>query len=465
MLNPKRPLHGVGPDLPLTGGPATLDDINLRNGIDPNYLNELRNDPSNVYGTTNLRLKFTSSDAYKNAKHLFESGPQSEIWLAKLEQIVASLSVPDGNAFTDIGNFFGNTYANRFTEMLNNAFVSLNNLTNDWSKWFNELPSEQRSQFDAAGLNIALDGGSQLSGSSITPSGITPSQNFTEQQNQSFDNIVNFATSVTGGLLDLVGAVNNVFSLGLKKKEVDISQYTSLYNINKERISLGLSPFRSLQDARAVSMQDKDELSNFGVASSNEQEKKAKTSRTDLELNVNPIYNAVDDATRLGIGPYNEIMSKLGNIQLGQSIYSQLFEQEKLSFERKKLQIQSEVQDTYGAQLALGEAQTTLTEQSYKQTDFTVSGKLKELGETLIDYKKSVLEEWIKKANSDSPDAFIYSSLLMKSGLQLSDFMGPAEVGLNYIEQGSGIIDDVLGVLNPLGWFKALKKGKVIKKK
>lgn len=213
---------GVGPDQPLTG-PMTLDDINRTNGLDPQYLRELRNDPSNVYGTTNLRLKFTSSDAYKRAKALFEQSPQSDVWLTKLEQLVSSLSVPDSNIWSDIGNAFTNSYSNRFTELLNNAFVSLNNLTNEWFKWYNELPTEQRAQFEDAGLNIALDGGSMLSGSEFSPQGILPSPSFTEQQNQSFDNVVSFVTSTADGLLNLVGLANNVFALHQQSRSLDCS--------------------------------------------------------------------------------------------------------------------------------------------------------------------------------------------------------------------------------------------------
>lgn len=458
MSNFYRLPGGVGPEQPLTGGPMTLDDINLRNGLDPQYLNELRNDPSNVYGTTNLRLKFTSSDAYKKAKALFESGPQSEIWLSKLEQIVASLNLPEGNAFSDIGNFFGNTYENRFTEALNNAFVSLNNLTNDWSKWFNELPVEQRSQFESAGLNIALDGGSMLTGSSITPTGISPSQPFTEQQNQSFDNAVNFVTSTADGLLNLVGLANNVFSLHQQRRSIDISENSTLSQINLQRLSLGLEPLPSLESVKSPSIQDKDSMSSYGIKSSNEAEAASKRSRIALETDVNPLYDAVDDATRLGIGPYNEIMAELGNIQLGQRVYQMLYDKEKLAFDSKQLEINSQIQSEYGSSLASGEAQTALAEQAAKQVEFRTSSKLKEFGEQLYEYKKALLSDWIEKANSDSPDAFIYSSMLMKSSPNMSEFMGPADAWLNYFDKGSGILDDILGIFNPVKWLKPLKK-------
>ena len=52
----------------LTGGPSNLDDINFANGLDPQWLNDVSNEPKNVYTTSHLQRKFTSSDAYKKAK-------------------------------------------------------------------------------------------------------------------------------------------------------------------------------------------------------------------------------------------------------------------------------------------------------------------------------------------------------------------------------------------------------------
>ncbi len=422
-------------------------------------------DPKNKYDTSHLKYEFITSIAYIKAKQLFESGPQSDVWLAKLDQLVSSLNMPSGNFWSDVGNTFGNTYSNRFTEMLNNAFVSLNNLTNEWFEWFNKLPKEQRSQFEDAGINVALDGGSMLTGSQTSPQGIAPSPDFQEQQNKSFDNVVNFVTSTAGGLLDLVGLANNVFALHQQKRSIDIQENNTLSAINLQRVSLGLKPLAKLSSAKSPIVQDEDYMSAFGIKSSNVAEADSKKSRIALETEVNPLYDAVDDATRLGIGPYNEIMSELGNIQLGYQLYNMIYQSEKQAYDRKQLSIDSKVQQAFGEQIATGDAMTTLAEQSFKQTDFRVSGKLKELGEQLYDYKKQMLSDWIEKANSDSPDAFIYSSLLMKSGLLLDTFMGPAEIGLDYINKGSDILDDLIGIVNPLGWFKVLKKGKAKSKK
>lgn len=415
-------------------------------------------DPKNQYDTAHLRYEFTTNIAYHKAKQLFESGPQPDVWLAKLEQLVSSLSMPDGNFWSDVGNAFSNTYANRYQELLNNAFVSLNNLTNEWFEWFNKLPKEQRQQFEDAGLNIALDGGAMLTGSQTSPQGIAPSPDFQGQQNQAFDNAVNFVTSTAGGLLNLIGLVNNVFSLRQQKRSIDISENSTLSSVNLQRLALGLNPLSSLSDVNSSKVQDADVMSAFGIKSSNEAEAGSKKSRIALETDVNPLYDAVDDATRLGIGPYNEIMAKIGNIQLGQKIYQMLYDREKLNFDSKQLAINSKIQSEYGSALATGEAQTALAEQAYKQTDFRVSAKLKEFGEQLYDYKKAILSDWIDKANSDSPDAFIYSSLLMKSGFEMTDFMGPTDVWLNYGEKGSGLLDDILGIFNPVKWLKPLKK-------
>ncbi len=449
--------------------PVNPDPENFHFYNNPNqnsqYEYEDAHEPKNMYDTAHLRYAFTTSIAYHKAKQLFESGPQSDVWLTKLDQIVSSLSLPEGNTFTDIGDFFSNTYSNRYTEALNNAFVSLNNLTNDWSKWFNELPFEQRAQFESAGFNIALDGGSMLSGSSIAPTGISPSQSFTEQQNKSFDNVVSFVTSTADGLLSLVGLVNNVFALHQQKRSIDISENSSLSAINLQRLSLGLNPLTALSSVKSSDLQESDVMSAFGIKSSNEAEAGSKKSRIALETDVNPLYDAVDDAARLGIGSYNEIMAELGNIKLGQYIYQTLYEREKLEYDTKQLDINKQVISEYGLDLATGAAQAALQEQSAKQVEFRTSSKLKEFGELLYDYKKTMLSDWIQKANSGSADSFIYSSLLMKSGVLLNDFMSPGDVGLEYINKGTDVLDDLLGIVNPLGWFKALKKGKVISKK
>lgn len=415
-------------------------------------------DPKNQYDTAHLRYEFTTSIAYQNAKQLFETGPQSDVWLSKLEQLVASLGMPVGNFWSDVGNAFGNTYANRFQEQLNNAFVSLNNLTNQWFTWFNSLPSEQRSQFEAAGFNMALNGGSALSGSQMSPQNIAPSPDFQGQQNQAFDNAVNFVTSTADGLLNIIGLVNNVFSLRQQKRSLDISENSSLSSVNLQRLALGLEPLPSLSSVKSAKLQESDSLSAFGIKSSNEAEAGSKKSRIALETDVNPLYDAVDDATRLRIGPYNEIMAELGNIQLGQRIYQMLYDKEKLAFDSKQLEINSQIQSEYGSALATGEAQTALAEQAAKQVEFRTSSKLKEFGEQLYEYKKAMLSDWIEKANSGSSDAFIYSSMLMKSGLEMSEFMGPADAGLQYLNKGSDILDDLLGIFNPVKWLKPLKK-------
>lgn len=445
--DPNNPFVTPPPSDPLVGHP----------GYDPEYMYLQQNDPKNIYSTSKLRQQFISSDAYKKAKKLFESGPQSEVWLAKLEQLVASLGMPEANFWSDVGNAFANTYANRYQELLNNAFVSLNNLINEWFEWFNKLPKEQRSQFEDAGLNIALDGGSMLTGSQTSPQGIAPSPDFQGQQNQAFDNAVNFVTSVGSGLLGLIGAVQNTFKLTQSAKQISIAEDTSLSDINQKRLSLGLSPLAKLSDVSSKKVIASDELSSFGIKSRNEQEALAKNTRVALETEVNPLYDSVENAARLGIGPYNEIMAEIGNVQLATKLYNQLYQSELTNFNLEQQKIKNQVLSEYGGELALGEAQTALEEQSAKKAQFKRSAALEELGETLVNYKKAMLKDWIEKANSGRADSFIYSSLLMKSGLQLSDFMGPAEVGIDYISKGSDIIGDIIGLINPLSWFKGIK--------
>lgn len=408
---------------------------------------------------TSYQYQFVNSPSVKQAVDLFLHCPNPDIWLSRLASIVNSIVTPHDNnfgdnAFHDLGTFLGGDKEG--TAALNTAYNNLNNLLSQFYEWFNKLPAEQRQQFEAAGMNIALDGGSMLSGSDSPASTAEPSS-AVDASNVSFDNALNFVTSTADGLLSLVGLVNNVFSLRQQKRSLDITENSTLSNINKERISLGLSPLPNLSSAKSPSVQESDVMSSFGIKSSNQSEAASKLSRIALETEVNPLYDSVDDATRLGIGPYNEIMSELGNIKLGQLIYQSIYDREKLEFDSKKLDIEHQVLGEYGLDLAVGEAQTALQEQSSKSVDFRTSAKLKEFGEKLYDYKKEILSDWIEKANSDSPDAFIYSSLLMKSGLQMSDFMGPADAWLNYFEKGSGILDDILGVFSPAKWLRPKK--------
>lgn len=411
------------------------------------------------YDTNALRSQFINSAAYKQIVAIFEKSPQSDFWMAKLQNLVSSLQIPSRGFFDDVANGITGKYAKEFTAALQSAYSSLNALYNEWFKWFNELPIEQRKQFQDAGLNIALDGGAALKGSEFLGSDSSLQvPDVIEQGNKSFDNVVNFVTSTSGGLLNLIGLVNNVFSLYQQKRSIDISQNSTLSNINLQRLALGLHPLTSLDDVNSKILQDSDSMSAFGIKSSNEAEAGSKKSRIALETDVNPLYDAVDDATRLRIGPYNEIMAELGNIQLGQRVYQLLFDKEKLAFDSKQLEINSQIQNEYGSSLATGEAQTALAEQAAKQIDFRTSSKLKEFGEQLYEYKKAMLSDWIDKANSDSPDAFIYSSMLMKSGFDMTDFMSPADAGLQYLNKGSDILDDLLGIFNPVKWLKPINK-------
>lgn len=408
---------------------------------------------------TSYQYQFVNSPSVKQAVDLFLSCPNPDIWLSRLAAIVNSIVTPHDNnfgdnAFNDLGTFLGGDKEG--TAALNTAYNNLNNLLSQFYEWFNKLPAEQRQQFEAAGMNIALDGGSMLTGSDAPAASAEPSS-AVDASNVSFDNALNFVTSTADGLLSLVGLVNNVFSLRQQKRSLDITENSTLSNVNLQRLALGLSPLSSLSDVNSSKVQDADEFSPFGIKSSNEAEAGSKKSRIALETEVNPLYDAVDDATRLSIGPYNEIMAELGNILLGQKIYQTLYDKEKLAFDSKRLEINSQIQSEYGSALATGEAQTALAELSAEQVEFRTSSKLKEFGEQLYDYKKAMLSDWIEKANSDSPDAFIYSSILMKSGLQMTDFMGPADTWLNYFDKGSGILDDILGVFSPAKWLRPKK--------
>lgn len=424
--------------------------------------NRLQNDPQRLLGIaspSDLQREFLDSAAVKQAIQLFLNCPNPDIWLSRLASIVNSIVSPHDNSFGDnpirnIGEFFGGDKER--AAALNTAYNNLNSLLAEFYQWFNSLPAEQRSQFDAAGINIALDGGSAITGSSAPSASIQPS-GVVDASNIAFDNAVNFVTSVGSGLLGLIGAVQNTFKLTQSAKQISIAEDTTLSDINQKRLSLGLSPLAKLSDVSSKKVIASDELSSFGIKSRNEQEALAKNTRVALETEVNPLYDTVDNAARLGIGPYNEIMAEIGNVQLATRLYNQLYQSELTNYNLEQQKIKNQVLSVYGGELALGEAQTALEEQSAKKAQFKRSAALEELGETLVNYKKQMLKDWIQKANSGRADSFIYSSLLMKSGLSLSDFMGPAEVGIEYISKGSDIIGDIIGLINPLSWFKGIK--------
>ena len=471
MAQVVNPPTSVGSTQSGSSRPNAYRDPSAGDGTDRRYetpeeRNErLKDDPQRLLGIaspTDLQSEFLNSAAVRSAINLFLNCPNPDIWLSRLATIVNSIVAPHDYSYGDnpiqnIGEFFGGDKER--AAALNTAYNNLNALVSEFHQWFNSLPVEQRSQFEAAGINVGLDGGSAITGSSA-PSASIQSSGVVDASNIAFDNAVNFVTSVGGGLLGLIGAVQNTFKLAQTQQQIQIAEDTTLSDVNQKRLALGLSPLNKLSQVSSQKVLDADELSFFGIRSKNEQEAASKQSRVALETEVNPLYDSVDNAARLGIGPYNEIMAEIGNIQLATKLYNQMYQSELTNFNLEQQKIKNQVLSEYGGELALGEAQTALEEQTAKKAQFKRSAALEELGETLVNYKKEMLKDWITKANSGRADSFIYSSLLMKSGLSLSDFMGPAEVGLDYIEKGSGIIDDILGTLNPLGWFKAFKKGK-----
>ena len=418
--------------------PAAGDGNDRRYETSEERNERLKDDPQRLLGIaspTDLQREFLESAAVKQAIQLFLNCPNPDIWLSRLASIVNSIVAPHDYSYGDnpiqnIGEFFGGDKER--AAALNTAYNNLNALISEFHQWFNSLPTEQRAQFEAAGINVGLDGGSAITGSS-SPSASIQSSGVVDASNIAFDNAVNFVTSVGGGLLGLIGAVQNTFKLAQTQKQIQIAEDTTLSDVNQKRLALGLSPLAKLSDVSSPKVIDADELSSFGIRSKNEQEAASKQSRVTLETEVNPLYDSVDNAARLGIAPYNEIMAEIGNVQLATKLYNQLYQSELTNYNLEQQKIKNQVLSEYGGELAFGEAQTALEEQSAKRAQFKRSAALEELGETLVNYKKSMLKDWIEKANSGSADSFIYSSLLMKSGLSLSDFMSPAEVGIEYI--------------------------------
>lgn len=430
----------------LDGTPKTEDYNNMISTLGLGILNQ-------------IQTEFVQSSAFQSAYNNFSKGPSPELWLPRLQALVSSLVPNQGGILNDFANLFVGDVQG--TKLLQEAYTNLNNLVAEYNEWFNLLPVQQRQQFSDAGINIALDGGSQISGSSMGDGTILPSDSL-NGQNQAFDNAFNFVSATAGGLLDLINLVNGTFKIGsdfkLRNRGLDIQEKSlkqtadsKLQDINLQRGQLGLMPISDL--SQLDNAQDK---GFYELRGKNFFANEAATFRAQYDAwKEQNTYNTFQDNLD-GFGAYSEIMREIGNINLGTRLYNELSASEKSKFEKAKAEYELHRQNSMNERAD----QIIDAELDEKYSKYTESSALSDFHKQLIDYKKSILSDWIYEANNNKELGWLYSSVLMKSDLNLSEFMSPADAGLRYLNDGTDIIGDLIGQFNPLGWFKALKKGK-----
>lgn len=444
--DPDKQIHGYpsGPNN-LDGTPKTEDYNNMISSLGLGILNQ-------------FQAEFVQSSAFQSAYNLFSNGPSPEMWLPRLQALVSQLEKSQG-VLTDIFNTLVGDQQS--TKLLQDAYTNLSNLVAEYNQWFNSLPATQRAQYSSAGINVALDGGSQISGSSIAPGSSMPIDSISAG-NQSFDNALNFVTATSGGLLDLINVVNGTFKLGidyhLRNRGLDIQEHSvkqtgqsKIQDINLQRGQLGLMPisdlsqFDNAQDKGFYELRGKNFFAN-----------EAATFRAQYEAwKEQQTYNAFQENID-GYGAYTKIMREIGNINLGTRLYNELSAAEKSKFEKAKAEYELKRQNS------LNEISDQIidAELDEKYSKYAESSALSDFHKQLIDYKKSVLSDWIYQANNNDDFGWLYTSVLMKSDLNMTEFMSPADAGLRYLNSSTDAIGDLIGIFNPLSLFKELKKGK-----
>lgn len=442
-------------------GPEDPDKIIYGTPYGPNKLDGTPKDDEYTSMTSALGLgilnqiqtKFVESSAFASAYKLFSSGPSPDSWLPRLTALVSSLEKSQGELTNFVEGLVGDVQG---TKLLQEAYTNLSNLVAEYNQWFNSLPPIQRQQFAEAGINIALDGGSQITGSSM-PSGSAQFSDSQNAANQAFDNAFNFVSSLSGGLLDLIGLVSNTFisgkTLQIAKDRLKQDEDISIQNLNLQRGQLGLQPISSLSHRDSST-----DIQFFDFYGKNAKANEAARFRAEYEAwKEQGAYNAFYDAQTFGA--FNNITKQIGNITFATRLYNDLANYDKAQFEKAKasfeLQRQNSLNERAGDFLD--------AELDAKFSKYTEDKSLSDLHSQLISYKKQTLQNWINEANSDSPLSWLYSSVLMRSGLDLSEFMSPAEAGFRYLDYGSDFIGDIVGNLNPLKSFfsgKGKTKGK-----
>lgn len=431
-------------------GPATLDShtgFNSQNSTesssDLSPINDILSkaeEQHRSYGSTALYI-FVNSPSFKQAYESFSAGPNSDDWVARLLSIASSISEVTYSFWDVIREGFAGAWSKEQKNLAAAAQGQLQVLISEWQSFINSLPATQRQQYEDAGLNVALDGGSMLSGSDIQSSNAAGFID-TNSANHDFDNALNFATSLSGGLLDLINTVNTVFSgvgeRSISKRGLSQQSDTFLQSVNLQRMQLGLNPISSLssfdsyKDIGAQYLIDKNFFKNV-----------SEKGRAELQsvISQGMVQTLQESQKREGqYAAYADITQQIGQIYFGQMLYEQMaaYEKSKFVYENSQkinnLSLDSQEVGLSSQRVALSSAISSFAE----------SSSLNDFHKQLIDYKKQVLSKWIEEASSTNPNAWLYASLLMKSNFDMTDFMSPLDVGIDYGKNITDIFSSIL---------------------
>lgn len=450
---------------------SSLDDINAANGVplsasnasnDSNtsnadstslqYLLDQANQQHKSYGNTAFYL-FVNSSSFQSAYKSFSKGPNPEEWIARLLSIANSLSNVTYSFWDVIREGFAGAWSKEQKNLAAAAQGQLQVLISEWQSFVNSLPAVQRQQYEDAGLNIALDGGSALTGSDIQSSNAAGFID-TNSSNQDFDNALNFATSLSGGLLDLINTVNSVFS-GARERSISLEGLskqsdTSLQSINMQRMQLGLNPISSLS-----SFDSRKDLAVQYLTDKNFYKNVSDKERSEIDAIISEGMGITLQESQKKEGQFaafSDITQQLGQIYFGQLLYDQMSAYEKSKFVYENSQKINSM-SLESQEVGLAQQRVAL---SSAVSSFSESSSLNDFHKKLIDYKKSVLSKWVEEAGSDNPNAWLYASLLMKSNFDMTEFMSPSDVGIKYGKD----VTDILSSFFPKFSFtkKATKK-------
>lgn len=395
--------------------------------------------PGNSHGSsqyTAIQTLAVNSSVYQNAYALFSSAPfQSDMWLQRLESLVLSLQMPVVNPW-DITQ---TQYDSVMRASLEQFYLNVNSLISEYQQWYNSLPPEQRKQFDSAGVNVALDGGSLLTGSSVPTSG-QQSSNFGDLQNSAIDNALNYVTSITGGFLSFISAFNGVFGTAASfinaSKQLELQHDTSQDTLNLQRQQLGLQPI-TLGKSTDTYVVNQDNLNGpiNAASSKNMLENIRNLNQYFPEAQLNAAINS--DQSNV----FTEIYGEIGNMRL-QSIYlDALLQNEIKSFSLSQAELDKKRTDAHSSAFDSLGSELITSEMSSQTSQFKESAQLSSLRKTVSEYKRKVISDWIKKANDDkNPYSWMYQTMLMKLSPNLNEYGNPADVSFEYGENSTDII-------------------------
>lgn len=391
------------------------------------------------YDTDHLRTRVFNSSAYQTVHEQFSHSPNSDYWLGRLQAFFDSLSIPERNWWNDVSDSFTNKYSVEFQQAYEVAMTNLQNLYNEWFQWFTKLPLEQRKQFDAAGVNIALDGGSQLTGTTAPSSQIQPS-GLGDLSNAATDNAMNFVSAVSGGFLSLISAYNSVFSTAANfvntQEQIQTQRDINQDSLNLQRQQLGLQPI-SLGKSTDPYVVGQDNLNgpirSAGAKNDLDYFKFLNDSFSERQLQAAIVGEQSD--------VFQEVYGEIGNIRLQNMYLDALLQNEIKSYgikqaqlDKKKAETNFETFDTLGSQL-------TESEMTSQVSSFRESKTLSDLRKKVADYKRQVIDDWITKATDQkNRNRWMYQTMLMKLSSSLNEYGNPADVSFDYGEQSTEII-------------------------